>query len=120
VAATPAGEPPVPNLVGTWTGTAQGYSNGSGFTDYGGAPVSLVVTGQQGRIIGGYTLVSVNGTDYESPMAGVIARDGRTLLITEEKNGYTNGEITGTDTIELTWRSDQVPASAALDTLKRV
>lgn len=119
-AVPPATEPVIPDLLGTWTGTAQGYTAGSGFTGYGGAPFSLVVTDQQERIIAGYTLLVLNGTGYKTPMAGVIARDGRTIAIVEEKNGYTTGEITGPDTIELTWRNDRAPVSAALDTLKRV
>ena len=119
-AETPAAEAAIPNLAGTWTGTALGCDTENGFTDYGGAPFSMVVLEQQGRIISGYTLLTLDGTDYKTPMTGVIARDGRTFSIVEEKNGYTTGEITGMDSIELTWRNDRAPASAALDTLKRV
>ena len=109
----------MPDLVGTWTGTTLGYVHGTGFTKYGNAPFSLVITEQQDRIFAGYTNLVLNGTDRKTPLTGIIARDGKTLAIVEESNGYTIGEITGPDTIELTWRNDRVPASAALDILKR-
>jgi len=118
-APVPAGEPAMPDLVGTWTGTTLGYVHGTGFTKYGNAPFSLVITEQQDRIFAGYTNLVLNGTDRKTPLTGIIARDGKTLAIVEESNGYTIGEITGPDTIELTWRNDRVPASAALDILKR-
>lgn len=118
--ATPAAEPVIPDLVGTWTGPTQGYARDSGFTNYGNTPFSMVVTEQQGRIFAGHTLLILEGKTYTTPMAGVIGRDGRTLSIVEENNGYTNGEITAADTIELTWRKDTAPFSTAFDTLKRV
>jgi hypothetical protein len=118
-APVPSGEPAIPDLVGSWTGTTLGYESGRGFTDYGNAPFTLVITDQQGRIVAGYTHLVLNGTEWKKPMTGIIARDGRTLAIVEENNGYTTGEITGPDTMELTWRNDRAPASVALDILKR-
>ncbi len=108
-----------PDLKGTWTGTMLGYEEGTGFTDYNRAPMSMVVTEQQGRLFAGHLLVTFNSTKLTIPIAGVIGRDGRTFALVENVNGYTTGEIVGSDTIELTHVDDARPYSVALDTLKR-
>jgi hypothetical protein len=120
-AATPAAATATatPNLIGTWTGQMQGYEERIGYTDYGKMPITMVVTGQQGRLFSGILTFGVNSTDT-LPMAGVISRDGRTFAMVENANGYTTGELTGTDTMEMTHIDDADPYSAALDTLKRV
>jgi len=119
-AATPAAAfPATPNLIGTWTGTMYGYEENIGFTDYGKMPITLVVTEQQGRLFSGHLKFGVNRTETLA-MAGVIGRDGKTFAMVENVNGYTTGEIIGSDTIELTHVDDADPYSVALDTLKRV
>jgi hypothetical protein len=119
-AATPAAPAPItPNLLGTWTGTMLGYEERIGFTDYGKMPITMVVTEQQGRLFSGYLKFGVNSTQTLA-MAGVIGRDGKTFAIVENINGYTTGELIGTDTIELTHVDDADPYSVAIDTLKRV
>jgi hypothetical protein len=121
-AATPAAAvtaAATPNLVGTWTGQMQGFEERIGYTDYGKMPITMVVTEQQGRLFSGHLTFGVNSTE-KMPMAGVISRDGRTFAMVENANGYTTGELTGTDTMEMTHIDDADPYSAALDTLKRV
>jgi len=122
-AATPAAvslTPPAttPDLAGTWTGTMLGYEEGTGFTDYNNLTITMVVTEQKGRLFAGH-LTFGNQTETLA-IAGVISRDGRTFALVENVNGYTTGEFTGTDTIELTHVDDADPYSVALDTLKRV
>ena len=123
-AATPAttapAAPPVPatpDLRGTWTGTMLGYEEGTGFTDYNRLPITMVVTEQKERLFAGH-LKFGNKTETLA-IAGVISRDGRTFALVENVNGYTTGELTGTDTMELTHVDDSDPYSVALDTLKR-
>lgn len=111
--------PAIPDLVGTWTGPMQGYDENGGFTDYGGRPMSMVVTEQQGRIFAGQIQLTWGNKTYSTPMTGIIASNGKTFSMVEKDNGYTTGEIVSADTIELTWRKDSTPFSAALDTLKR-
>ena len=115
--APPAGSA-IPNLTGTWTGTMLGYEEMTGFTDYNNAPITMVVTEQQGRLFAG-SLKFGSGSSGTLAMAGVISRDGRTFALVENANGYTTGEFTGTDTIELTHVDDAEPWGVALDTLKR-
>jgi len=119
--ATPAAAttPTTPSLKGTWSGTMLGYEENIGFTDYGKMPITMVVTEQQGRLFSGYLKFGVNSTTPLA-MAGVIGRDGKTFALVENVNGYTTGELIGTDTIELTHVDDADPYSVALDTLKRV
>lgn len=108
----------IPGISGTWTGTMQGYEEGIGFTDYNKEAITMVVTGQQGRIFSGYLTFGSN-TTRKLPMAGVVSRDGRTFAMVEDVNGYTTGEFIGNDEIQLTHIDDGQPYSAALDTLKR-
>ena len=117
---TPATAPVTPSLIGTWTGTMLGYDEGTGYSNYGNTPMSMIVTEQQGRIFSGNFKFNFNSTEYSVPMAGVIGRDGRTFAIVENSNGYTTGEIIGTSEIQLTHLDDQKPISVAIDTLKKV
>jgi hypothetical protein len=107
-----------PVLSGTWTGTMQGYEEGTGFTDYNKSTITMVITEQQGRLFAGYLTFGTN-TTRKLPIAGVISRDGRTFALVEDVNGYTTGEITGTGEIQLTHVDDSQPYSVALDTLKK-
>jgi hypothetical protein len=116
--AAPTAAPVIPNLTGTWTGTMLGYQEDLGFTNYNNAPMTMVVTEQQGRFFAGNLKFGMNSTETIA-MAGVISRDGRTFSLVENANGYTTGEFTGTDTIELTHVDDAEPFGVALDTLKR-
>lgn len=117
---TPAPLPVTPSLLGTWTGTMLGYDEGLGYSDYGNATISMIVTEQQGRLFSGTLKFSINGTDYRIPLAGSIGRNGRTFALVEEGNGYTTGEIIDNDEIQLTHMDNSKPISVAIDTLKKV
>lgn len=120
--ATPASAttPAIPNLIGTWTGTMLGYDEGTGFSDYNNAPMSMVITEQKGRIFAGTVQWTLNNIESSNPVAGVIGRDGKTFAMTEKDSGYTTGQIIGTDEVELTFLHSSTPYSVAIDTLKRV
>jgi len=118
---TPAASIAVPDITGTWTGSMQGYDEGTGFSTYPNMSIAVVVTEQHDRIFAGYVLFRWNGGESKTDLAGVIGRDGRTISMIEKDNGYTFGEILGKDEIELTYLYDGTPAySVAVDTLKRV
>jgi hypothetical protein len=115
-----AASPATPSLIGMWNGTILGYDEGTGYTDYGNVPMSMIVTEQQGRLFSGNLTFNFNGTESTVPMAGVMGRDGRTFAIVENNNGYTTGEIIGGSEIQLTHLDDSQPISVALDSLKKV
>jgi hypothetical protein len=48
--------PAVPSLVGTWTGSKQGYDEAGGFTDYPFLKATMTITEQHGRLFSGYIL----------------------------------------------------------------
>lgn len=113
--------PVTPDLTGTWTGTMQGYKETKGFEDFSRDSITMVVTEQKGRIFSGNFRFVINGTTHDVAMAGVIGNDGRTISLVENSNGYTFGEITGNNEIQLTHLDDDEPSfSVALDTLKKV
>lgn len=120
LAPPPGQQAAIPNLTGTWTGTIQAYEEGTGFTDYAGSAMSMVVTGQQGRLFAGHFVFNITGTRQEVTMAGAIGGDGRTVSLVENANGYTFGVLTDPDTIELTHLDDkELKFGVAIDTLKR-
>ena len=118
-AVTPAA-PAIPDLTGTWTGTMLGYGEGKGFDDYPNQTITMVVTEQRGRIFAGHFVFRLTKSEYTVPMAGILGSNGRTLSLVENANGYTFGEITAKDEIQLTHLDDADPFGVALDTLKRV
>jgi len=108
-------------MTGTWTGTMQGYEEGTGFTDYAGATLAMVVDEQQGRIFSGRLLFKANGTTGRTKdFAGAIGRDGRTLAIVEQGGGFSSGSIVSEGEIELTYLHDSPPYGIAVDSLKKV
>lgn len=118
--ATPAA-PATPEITGTWTGTTQGYEDGTGFTDYAGATVSLVVDEQHGRIFSGHLLFKANGTtELTKDFAGAIGHDGRTLTIAEKGGGFSSGSIVSPGEIELIYLHDSPSYGIAVDSLKKV
>lgn len=118
VSSVPAAE--IPDITGTWVGPTTGYEPGVGFTDYGNATMSMIVSEQKGRIFTGtFTFSNGNGTDTV-PFSGVIGRDGRTLTIPQKTSGYSFGEIVAPGEIELIYVSDGTYYSSAIDTLKKI
>jgi ABC-type transport system substrate-binding protein len=110
----------IPDLTGTWTGPTYGYEPAAGFTDYGNATMSMIVSEQKGRIFTGtFTFSNGNVTDIV-PFSGVIGRDGRTLTIPQKTSGYSFGEIIAPGEIELIYVSDGTHYSSAIDTFKKV
>jgi len=109
-----------PDITGTWNGPMTGYESGIRFTDYGNYPMTMNVTGQQGRIFAGtFTFTDANGS-MSTGFSGVIGRDGRTLTIPQESGGYSFGEIISPTEIELTYVDDGTHSTSAIDTLRKV
>ena len=110
----------IPNMVGNWTGTANGYIEGIGYSNYQNGTITMVVTQQQDRIFSGTLIFSSNGTTSSVPFAAAIARDGRTFQEVEKDNGYTTGQIVSDNEIEMIYRNSLTPYEVAIDALNRV
>ncbi|WP_321508143.1 hypothetical protein [uncultured Methanoregula sp.] len=124
-AATPApavsaATPAIPDITGTWTGTMAGYAPVKGFTNYGNAPMSMIISEQHGRIVAGTFAFGTGANQTRTDCSGIIGRDGKTLTMTEKDGGYTFGDIISPSEIELTYVYDGTPNSAAIDTLRKV
>jgi hypothetical protein len=115
----PSTPPALPNLTGTWTGPAEGYDEGTGFTDYQNLRIAMIVEEQRGRLFSGYFRLTSNSTALDLFFAGAIGRDNRTLTLAEKDGGYCLGEMVGPDEIELTYMQDGSPYSIAIDHFKR-
>jgi hypothetical protein len=80
----------------------------------------MTITEQHGRIFAGNMVFSSNGTEVKYGFAGAIGRDGRTLSITEQDDGYCSGEMVGANEMDLTYVQAGSPYSVAIDSFKRV
>ena len=110
----------IPNITGTWIGPMQGYEQSTGFSDYHNQTMTMIVTGQQGRIFSGHYVWVSNGTVVTEGFAGVIGADGRTLSTAEQDEGYSSGIMLSGNEIELTWHHAGAQYGVAIDSLTRV
>ena len=77
---------PLPNLVGTWSGGGVGVGKQDGWAD---DPVTLVIAEQRDRAFTGKKTHS----EGEEGFFGTILADGRSLLLTDDGDGYSIGSI---------------------------
>jgi hypothetical protein len=108
----------IPNLIGNWTGSYEGYANGIGYkaTNETGA-ITLVISEQQGRLFTGNLREMGQGT---AAVSGVIALDNQTFYMTESDGGYDIGTVLTSDTIELLYLEDGEKGGAFIDEFHRV
>ncbi len=93
-----ASEPPIPNMVGTWKPTSGVYTT-SGTETKKARPVlnqqplqnEIRILEQKGRAFHGVTKSS---TGAELHLAGVIARDGKSFIVSADK-GISTGTFDG-------------------------
>ena len=108
----------VPSLVGNWTGSYEGYTNGGDYkaTNETGA-ITLVISEQIGRLFTGNLNELGQGT---AAISGVIALDHKTFYMTEYDGGYDVGTVLSSDTIELLYLEDGEKGGAFIDEFHRV
>lgn len=119
---TPATAAVVPNLLGTWTGPAKGYTEGIGFRDSQSVNATMVVTQQQDRIFTGNLAIPYrNGTVRNEGFAGIISQDGKTFRIVEfDPHEYDDGVILSENKIEMVFIFAEEPQSIMLDSFTRM
>jgi hypothetical protein len=108
----------IPNLVGNWTGSYEGYTNGGSYkaTNETGA-ITLVISEQLGRQFTGN--LSKLG-QVTAAISGLIALDNKTFYMTEYDGGYDVGTVLSSDTIELLYLEDGEKGGAFIDEFHRV
>ena len=108
----------IPNLVGNWTGSYEGYANGIGYkaSNETGA-ITLAISEQQGRLFTGNLSELGQGS---AAVSGVIALDNQTFYMTESDGGYDIGTVLTSDTIELLYLEDGEKGGAFIDEFHRV
>ena len=118
---TPAAPAVVPNLLGTWTGPAKGYTEGIGFRDSQSVNATMLVTQQKDRIfIGNLSIPYRNGTVRTEGFAGIISQDGKTFRIVEfDSYEHDDGVILSENQIEMVFIFDEEPQSIILDSFTR-
>lgn len=98
----------VPNLVGNWSGSENGYfaSNGS-YKLAENLSINLAIVEQKDHLFtGNLTVPSENGTKNAEDLSGIIGSDNKTLYIAEFKDGYDLGSIISDNEIELIYLQD--------------
>ena len=108
----------IPNLVGNWTGSYEGYANSNDYkaSNETGA-ITLVISEQQGRLFIGNLSEMGQGT---AAVSGVIALDNLTFYMTEYDGGYDIGTVLSSDSIELLYLEDGEKGGAFIDEFHRV
>ena len=97
----------VPNLVGNWTGTQNGYVNEDGVAKlFENGSISLVITEQNDRLFTGNLTYTINGAELVKGLADAIGLDNKTHYIAEFDQGYDMGTIISDNEIELIYLAD--------------
>jgi hypothetical protein len=112
----------VPNLVGKWVGSENGYfaSNGS-YMLAENLSVNLIIVEQKGRLFtGNLTYPLENGTKFTEDFSGAIGLDNKTLYIAEIKEGYNLGTIISDNEIEQIYLQDGEMGGTYINNLQRV
>lgn len=111
----------VPNLLGTWSGTAKGYTEGIGFRDNQSMHATLVVTQQKDRVFtGNLSIPYRNGTVRIEGFAGIISQDGKKFTVVEfDPHEYDDGVILSENEIEMVFIFAEEPQSIMLDSFTR-
>ena len=113
----------IPNLIGNWTGSYEGYANDIGYKNETGA-LTLVISEQKGRLFTGNLIIN-DSSEHKvvSPMiegfSGIIALDNKTLYIAEYDKGYDIGALISNDTAELCYLEEGKDAGAFILSLTR-
>ncbi len=116
----------VPNLVGNWTGSGEGYQNGKGYLNESEAGIlTMMVSEQNGRLFTGNLIINASSEHKViSPMiegfSGAIGLDNKTLYIAEYDKGYDLGTLITNGKAELCYLEDGKNAGAFVISLTKV
>lgn len=104
------------DLIGVWKGTAVGYEENAGFTDFGEDVFIMNITEQKDRIFSGYLLTQdLAGSNIKKSIVGVFSNDGTEIYLAEHGQGLSMGKILGPDEFELIYLDSGNITFAAID-----
>ena len=110
----------VPDLVGNWTASGNGYVAGNGFYKLPEDSLIFSVVEQNGRLFVGNVTYTQNGTEIVEGFAGAIGLDNKTLYRVEFNEGYSLGTIISENEIEMIYLEDGEMGRAFIDNLHRI
>ncbi|PWR73693.1 hypothetical protein [Methanospirillum lacunae] len=114
-----ADESLIPNLVGNWTCTSEGFHSEPGYFHAGDYQYILNIGQQEGRIFNGTLIVSGLDPTREYPFSGVVAHDMKTLHIAEYGTGQDYGYLLSPDQMELVLLVDETDNFSVLCNLTK-
>jgi hypothetical protein len=115
----------IPDLVGNWTGSYEGYEKDAGYVNVNETGALIMIISEQiGRVFTGNFTINVSSPDMAleqrtEGFSGIIARDNKTLYLSEYDTGYDIGTIISNDTIEFDYLENGENAGAYIDTFHR-
>ncbi len=111
----------VPDLVGNWSGSTNGYFEEDGsYMLYENGSINLTIAEQNDRLFTGNITYVLNGTETVKGFAGAIGPDNETLYMAELNEGYDIGTVISDDELELIYLADGESGWASIDTFHRM
>ncbi len=96
----------IPNLIGNWTGSFQGYDKNADYVDVNETgSLYMTISDQMDRAFTGnfttnYNLPKIGLVQMTEGFSGVIGWDNKTLYFAEYDKGYDIGTVLSNDSIE--------------------
>ena len=110
----------IPDLLGNWTATGNGYIAGYGYTTLPENGLNFSITEQNGRLFAGNITYTENGTKAVEGFAGAVGLDNKTLYRVEFSEGYSLGTIISENEIEMIYLEDGEMGRVFIDRLHRI
>jgi hypothetical protein len=110
-----------PSLLGNWSGTINGYTEGEGYNNATGSIMTMQVTEQKGRLFSGdFIFTNQTGVWKNVTCAGAIGRDGTSISMIQHGGGYSSGSLVAPGEIEFIYADGAEPFQIVIDSLKKV
>jgi len=110
----------IPDLLGNWTATGNGYIAGDGYTTLPENSLNFSIVEQNGRLFMGNVTYTENGTETVEGLAGAIGLDNKTIFRVEFSEGYSLGTIISENEIEMIYLEDGEMGRVFIDRLHRI
>ena len=110
----------IPDLLGNWTATGNGYIAEEGFNTLPENSLNFSITEQNGRLFAGNVTYTENGTESVEGFAGAIGLDNKTIFRVEFSEGYSLGTIISENEIEMLYLEDGEMGRVFIDRLQRI